>query len=80
MLGMISVPGMFRRTPLAEAEGSEPEAAAEDRPPCSALPNAPRSDTTLLTASGDTCGAVLGSPIPGAVVASSGEIDGGGGP
>ena len=43
---------------------------------------APRCELTLLTASGETCDAAFGSPMPGAVVASSGEteIGAGGGP
>lgn len=42
-------------------------------------PNAPRCEATLLTASGETCGA-FGLPRPGVVEASSAGTDAGGGP
>ena len=44
-----------------------------------AFENAPRCEATLLTASGETCGA-FGSPRPGVVEASSAGTDAGGGP
>ena len=49
---------------------------------CAAAPaiasmNAPRRESTLLTASGETWGAALGSPMPAAVVASSPGTDAG---
>jgi hypothetical protein len=59
--------------------GNNPAAAAraDSGPLVTAFSNAPRCDATLLTASGETCGAKLGAPMPGAVAASSGDTGGG---
>jgi hypothetical protein len=80
MLGtsMACVAGTPRFTPLdaASLELWLWIALARAAPP--AASNAPRRESTLLTASGDTCGAELGSPIPGVVLASSGGSEGGG--
>ena len=90
MLGMICVPGILP----PPTEGSELGAGAADAAeiePAEGRPDggggapgtesyAPRRESTLLTASGDTCGAAFGSPMPCAVVASSGGTDCGGGP
>lgn len=98
MLGIISVPGMgLRLTKLDEssalgapdatgidpAEGRDDGAdGGADEALLRASTKAPRCELTLLTASGETCPAAFGSPMPGAVVASSGEteIGAGGGP
>lgn len=58
--------------------GFEPGLRREAGVPAAAFSNEPRSESTLLTASGETCGAVLGSPTPLAVAANSGGTSGGG--
>lgn len=58
--------------------GFEPALRREAGVPAVALSNALRSESTLLTASGETCGPVLGSPTPFAVAANSGGTSGGG--
>jgi hypothetical protein len=96
MLGMISVPGIRFPPPAVGSElgaGATDCDAAEATPipPADgrfeagwllsiASTDALRRESMLLTARGDTCGAPLGSPTPGVVLASSGENETGGGP
>ena len=89
MLGINCVPGTALRLLLFIASdagcaglGNRPTAAAAacSGPAVIAFSNAPRCERTLLTASGDTCGAESGLPTPGVVVPSSAGIDAGGGP
>jgi len=90
MLGIICVPGTPPRLiPLGEESGLDPSGACggadfgvlDVRVDIAiASTSAPRPESTLLVASGETCGLLLGSPTPGVVVASSRGIDGGGGP
>ena len=54
-------------------------AAVDAGPLVTAFSNAPREELTLLTASGDTCGAATGSPTPFVVEPSSDGNEGGGG-
>jgi hypothetical protein len=96
MLGINCVPGTPPRLKLEDESGlavtpPPPDAAPAGKSPPEtpwidagpdviAFSNAPRPDSTLLTASGETRGAALGSPTPGVVVPSSGACDTGGGP
>jgi hypothetical protein len=83
MLSITCVPGtpLVRLTPLCDASPAEAagdELESRDVGPIAAE-NAPRSETTLLTASGDTRAAAFGGPSPLAVEASSGGSEMGGG-
>jgi hypothetical protein len=96
MLGIICVPGTPPRfTPLPPDDasalafafafapsGNNPtETACTDAGPAvTAFSKAPRCESTLLTASGEICGAADGSPTPGVVVPSSEGTEAGGGP
>lgn len=93
MLGIICVPGAPRFTPLPPDDasalafafarsGNNPAetACAEAGPAVAAFSKAPRCESTLLTASGEICGAADGSPTPGVVVPSSEGTEAGGGP
>ncbi len=79
MLGISWVPGTLRLMPPDE---SAPGWAARIEPVegarATASTNAPRRESTLLIASGETCGPLLGSPTPGVVDASSAGTEGGG--
>ena len=72
--------GTAEAAEIDPAEGRLTDGGAGAEPPrADAAAYASRRESTLLTARGETCGAALGSPIPGAVVASSGETDNGAG-
>lgn len=73
MLGMSCVPGTPPRLmPLGDESG------LGERDDAAAFSNESGRVSTLLVASGETFGTVLGSPTPGVVDASSSGTDGGG--
>jgi hypothetical protein len=76
MLGMSCVPGTPRLMPLGDESGAEGARGRTDAAIASA--KAPRPESTLLIASGETCGPLIGSPTPGVVDASSIGTEGGG--
>jgi hypothetical protein len=66
---------------FARSGNNPTETACTDAGPAvTAFSKAPRCESTLLTASGEICGAADGSPTPGVVVPSSEGTEAGGGP
>jgi hypothetical protein len=73
MIGITCVPGIPRFIPLGDESGAAGSCGCFD---AIASPKAPRLDSTLLIASGETCGPLIRSPTPGVVDARSSGTEG----